>query len=42
MRVTPTKSLAVGMWALLLNLPAVSVLSGQARIVLPEGSVIMV
>lgn len=42
MRFRRTKSMTVGMWALLLNLVAVPVVSGQARVVLPEGSVILV
>ncbi|MEX2153268.1 MAG: peptidoglycan-binding domain-containing protein [Gemmatimonadaceae bacterium] len=39
---TRTKSLAGGMWALLLSLLAVSGLPAQTRLVLPEGSVIIV
>lgn len=37
-----TKSIAVGMWTLLFTLLAVSGLSAQTRLVLPEGSVIIV
>jgi len=42
MRFSRMKSLTAGMPALLLGLVAVPVLSGQTRVVLPEGSVIMV
>ena len=42
MRFSRMKSLTTGMSALFLGLVAVPVLSGQTRIVLPEGSVIMV
>lgn len=42
MRSRRTKSLTVGMWALFLHLVAVPVVLGQTRVVLPEGSVILV
>ena len=42
MRFSRTKSLTAGVSALLLSLVAVPALSGQTRVVLPEGSVIMV
>jgi peptidoglycan hydrolase-like protein with peptidoglycan-binding domain len=42
MRTSRTKSLTGGMWTLFLTVLAVSGLSAQARLVLPEGSVIIV
>jgi len=42
MRCSQTKSLAGGLWTLFFTLVAVSGLSAQPRLVLPEGSVIMV
>ncbi|MDP9202259.1 MAG: peptidoglycan-binding protein [Gemmatimonadota bacterium] len=42
MRYSRTKSLAGGLWALFLTLLAVPGLSAQTRLVLPEGSVIIV
>jgi peptidoglycan hydrolase-like protein with peptidoglycan-binding domain len=42
MRLSRTKSMAAGVWTLLFTLVAVTGLSAQTRIVLPEGTVIIV